>query len=56
MTGGVKCLHVPPGMGDKIYCGGSRGMIKILDSRTLVIMASFSTKIPIAVPSRYGQV
>lgn len=52
MTGGVKCLHIPPGAGDKIYCGGARGMVKVLDSRTLVILASFSTRISISAPSR----
>jgi hypothetical protein len=48
------CLHVSASASDKVFCGGARGVIRVLDSRTLTTVASFSTKITVtvAVPSR----
>ena len=42
-TGGVLCLHATA---DKLYCGGAKGVIKLLDSRTLAVLAAFSTAPP----------
>ena len=43
--------------GDKVFCGGARGVVKVLDARTLSTVASFSTKMTVTVtvtaPSRF---
>lgn len=43
IKGGVLCIHAPPAAGsDRVYCGGARGVLKVLDAYTLNIVASFS--------------
>jgi hypothetical protein len=48
------CLHVSASASDKVFCGGARGAVRVLDSRTLTTVASFSTKMTVTVtaPSR----
>ena len=36
----VRCLVV--GGGDRVYCGGGGGVVKVLDARTLATMQSFN--------------
>lgn len=46
-------MHAPSGISDKIFCGGAGGVIKVLDSRTLSQLATFSTKITASSQIRY---
>lgn len=43
----VRCLVVG---GDRVYCGGGGGMVKILDARTLTVMQSFNL-LPLDTPA-----
>ena len=43
----VRCLVVG---GDRVYCGGGSGMVKILDARTLTVMQSFNL-LPLDTPA-----